>query len=61
MDINANSLNIILLVGIIFYTFQSLSYTLDAYKVKYAHIENDAAILSGVKRSNGIETGKAHY
>lgn len=31
-DINANSLNIILPVGISFYTFQTLSYTIDVYK-----------------------------
>lgn len=34
MEINANSLNIILPVGISFYTFQTLSYTLDIYKRK---------------------------
>ena len=34
MDINANSLNIILPVGISFYTFQTLSYTIDVYKKK---------------------------
>jgi D-alanyl-lipoteichoic acid acyltransferase DltB (MBOAT superfamily) len=34
MDINANSLNIILPVGISFYTFQTLSYTIDIYKYK---------------------------
>lgn len=33
-DINANSLNIILPVGISFYTFQTLSYTIDVYKRK---------------------------
>ncbi len=33
-DINANSLNIILPVGISFYTFQTLSYTIDVYKKK---------------------------
>ncbi len=32
--INANSLNIILPVGISFYTFQTLSYTIDVYKRK---------------------------
>ncbi|NNC84695.1 MAG: MBOAT family protein [Bacteroidia bacterium] len=31
-DINSNSLNIILPVGISFYTFQTLSYTIDVYK-----------------------------
>ena len=34
MEINANSLNIILPVGISFYTFQTLSYTIDIYKKK---------------------------
>lgn len=33
-SINANSLNIILPVGISFYTFQTLSYTIDVYKRK---------------------------
>jgi len=33
-EINANSLNIILPVGISFYTFQTLSYTIDVYKRK---------------------------
>lgn len=31
-EINANSLNIILPVGISFYTFQTLSYTIDVYR-----------------------------
>jgi len=34
LDIQANSLNIILPVGISFYTFQTLSYTIDVYKRK---------------------------
>ena len=33
-EINANSLNIILPVGISFYTFQTLSYTIDVYRRK---------------------------
>ena len=33
-DINSNSLNIILPVGISFYTFQTLSYTIDVYRKK---------------------------
>ncbi len=33
-EIKANSLNIILPVGISFYTFQTLSYTIDVYKRK---------------------------
>ena len=33
-DIKANSLNVILPVGISFYTFQTLSYTIDVYKKK---------------------------
>lgn len=34
-DIKANSLNIILPIGISFYTFQTLSYTIDVYKRKF--------------------------
>ena len=34
-DIKANSLNLILPVGISFYTFQTLSYTIDVYKRKF--------------------------
>jgi D-alanyl-lipoteichoic acid acyltransferase DltB (MBOAT superfamily) len=34
MQINTNSLNIILPVGISFYTFQTLSYTIDVYRKK---------------------------
>ena len=35
-EINASSLNIVLPVGISFYTFQTLSYTIDVYKGKLA-------------------------
>ena len=34
MKVTSNSLNIILPVGISFYTFQTLSYTIDVYKRK---------------------------
>jgi alginate O-acetyltransferase complex protein AlgI len=34
-EINANSLNIILPVGISFYTFQTMSYSIDVYKRKF--------------------------
>ena len=34
-EINVNSLNVILPVGISFYTFQTLSYTIDVYKRKF--------------------------
>jgi len=36
MRVNANSLNIVLPVGISFYTFQTLSYTIDIYKRKFS-------------------------
>jgi alginate O-acetyltransferase complex protein AlgI len=36
MTINANSLNVILPVGISFYTFQTLSYSIDVYRNKLA-------------------------
>jgi len=39
-EINANSLNIILPVGISFYTFQTLSYTIDVYKRKLEPTKN---------------------
>lgn len=39
-EINANSLNIILPVGISFYTFQTLSYTIDVYKNRLEPTKN---------------------
>ena len=44
-EINTNSLNIILPVGISFYTFQSLSYTIDIYKDKLKPV-NDIVAFS---------------
>ncbi|MCC1484897.1 MBOAT family O-acyltransferase [Winogradskyella immobilis] len=40
MDVSANSLNIILPVGISFYTFQTLSYTIDVYRKKLKPTED---------------------
>ncbi|MBI6117464.1 MBOAT family O-acyltransferase [Salegentibacter maritimus] len=39
-ELNANSLNIILPVGISFYTFQTLSYTIDVYKKRLEPAKN---------------------
>jgi len=39
-ELNANSLNIILPVGISFYTFQTLSYTIDIYKKRLKPAKN---------------------
>ena len=39
-ELNANSLNIILPVGISFYTFQTLSYTIDVYKKQLEPAKN---------------------
>jgi len=47
-EINANSLNIILPVGISFYTFQTLSYTIDVYKKKLAPTRNFIAFAAFV-------------
>lgn len=44
-NINSNSLNIILPVGISFYTFQTLSYTIDVYKRKLKPT-NDFVVFS---------------
>ena len=47
-EINANSLNIILPVGISFYTFQTLSYTIDVYKRKLKPTKNFIAFSAFV-------------
>lgn len=47
-EINANSLNIILPVGISFYTFQTLSYTIDVYKRKLKPTKNYIAFSAFV-------------
>ena len=48
MNINANSLNIILPVGISFYTFQTLSYTIDVYNKKLEPIQDFMAFSAFV-------------
>ncbi len=48
MQINANSLNIIIPVGISFYTFQTLSYTIDVYKKKLDPTEDFIAFSAFV-------------
>ena len=48
MKINANSLNIILPVGISFYTFQTLSYTIDVYNRKLLSTKNFLAFSAFV-------------
>ena len=47
-EINANSLNIILPVGISFYTFQTLSYSIDVYKKKLEPAEDFVAFSAFV-------------
>ena len=47
-EIKANSLNIILPVGISFYTFQTLSYTIDVYKRKLEPTKNFIAFSAFV-------------
>ena len=47
-EIQANSLNIILPVGISFYTFQTLSYTIDVYRKKLEPAENFIAFSAFV-------------
>ena len=48
MHINANTLNIILPVGISFYTFQTLSYTIDIYRYKIKPTKNFIAFIAFV-------------
>jgi len=48
MQIQANSLNIILPVGISFYTFQTLSYSIDVYKRKLAPTKDFLAFAAFV-------------
>jgi len=47
-NIKSNTLNIILPVGISFYTFQTLSYTIDVYKKKLEPTKNIIAFLAFV-------------
>ena len=47
-EINTNSLNIILPVGISFYTFQTLSYTIDVYKRKLEPTKDFIAFMAFV-------------
>tara|TARA_B100000212_G_C27366475_1_gene530563 strand:- start:561 stop:1940 length:1380 start_codon:yes stop_codon:yes gene_type:complete len=48
VSIDANSLNLIIPLGISFYTFQTLSYTIDVYKNKIEHKKNFIAFLAFV-------------
>ena len=48
MEINNNSLNIILPVGISFYTFQTLSYTIDVYNNKLEPVKDFVAFSAFV-------------
>ena len=47
-EISANSLNVILPVGISFYTFQTLSYTIDVYKGKMEPTRNFISLAAFV-------------
>ena len=47
-ELSSNSLNIILPVGISFYTFQTLSYTIDVYKGKLKPTKNFIAFMAFV-------------
>ncbi len=47
-SINANSLNVIIPVGISFYTFQTLSYTIDVYRKKIEHKKDFIAFMAFV-------------
>jgi len=48
VDISAESLNIVLPVGISFYTFQTLSYSIDVYRRKLKHTEDFMAFSAFV-------------
>ncbi len=48
IDISAGSLNIVLPVGISFYTFQTLSYSIDVYRRKLKHTEDFMAFSAFV-------------
>ena len=57
-EIKANSLNIILPVGISFYTFQTLSYTIDIYRGKLEPTRDPIAFFAFVfHRSLKTENG----
>ena len=47
-SINANSLNVIIPVGISFYTFQTLSYSIDVYRKKIDHNKDFIAFMAFV-------------
>lgn len=46
VQLNSNSLNIVLPVGISFYTFQTLSYTIDIYKKRLAPTQNIISLFA---------------
>ena len=46
IELNINSLNIVLPVGISFYTFQALSYTIDVYRKKIEPTKDVIAFLA---------------
>ena len=54
MQINANSLNIILPVGISFYTFQTLSYTIDIYRKQLTPTNNFISFANRVATARTV-------